>query len=445
MSQSTSDIDVQYHLHPFTDYKSIKETGTLIITHADGQYIIDENGNRILDGMAGLWCVNVGYGRQELIDASMAQMQQLPYYNTFFKTSNIPAARLAKKLVEIAPDGIDHVFFANSGSEANDTIVRMVRHFWALEGKPQKRKIIGRTYGYHGSTLMAASMGGMAGMHQQAGDLPDFHHIKPPYGFLYQGNMDEENFAETSAGWLETAIQEIGAEQIAAFIAEPIQGAGGVIIPPQGYFDHVQAICKKHDILFVADEVITGYGRTGEWFACQSMGMIPDLMATAKGLTSGYLPMSTVLVGERVAKRLIDDGGMFQHGFTYSGHPVTAAVALANLELIERDGLISKVRDETAPYLTEALKSLADHPLVGEVRTFGLLAGIELVSDKDTEEGEIGAVCRDHALEGGLMMRAIRDVMVLCPPLIYTKADIDKTIEIARAALDDTLKTLEKS
>jgi len=374
-------------------------------------------------------------------------MQALPYYNTFFKTSNAPAAALAEKLASIAPEGINHVFYANSGSEANDTIVRMVRHFWALEGKPQKQKIISRDYGYHGSTTVAASMGGMSGMHQQAGNLPDFHHIKPPYGFLYQGNMDDATFAETSAGWLETAIQELGADNIAAFIAEPIQGAGGVIIPPEGYFNHIQDICRRHDILFVADEVITGYGRTGQWFASQTMGLEPDLIATAKGLTSGYQPMSAVLVGDRVANRLVEDGGEFYHGFTYSGHPVAAAVALANLELIEKENMIETVRNVTAPYLGEALAPLANHPLVGEVRTFGLLASIELVQDKNgpvlfEDEGAVGVICRDHAISRGLMMRAVRDGMILSPPLTFTKEDIDQVVAIATAALDDTLETL---
>ena len=442
-----SDIDISHHLHPFTDYKSMKSEGTRIITEAEGHFIIDSDGNRILDGMAGLWCVNVGYGRQELIDAATKQMQALPYYNTFFKTSNAPAAALAEKLASIAPEGINHVFYANSGSEANDTIVRMVRHFWALEGKPQKQKIISRDYGYHGSTTVAASMGGMSGMHQQAGNLPDFHHIKPPYGFLYQGNMDDATFAETSAGWLETAIQELGADNIAAFIAEPIQGAGGVIIPPEGYFNHIQEICRRHDILFVADEVITGYGRTGQWFASQTMGLEPDLIATAKGLTSGYQPMSAVLVGDRVANRLVQDGGEFYHGFTYSGHPVAAAVALANLELIEKENMIETVREVTAPYLAEALAPLADHPLVGEVRTFGLLASIELVEDKNgpvlfEDEGAVGVICRDHAINRGLMMRAVRDGMILSPPLTFTKDDIDQVVAIATAALDDTLATL---
>lgn len=446
-AKAISDVDVRHHLHPFTDYKSIKAEGTRVITSADGHYIIDSDGNRILDAMAGLWCVNVGYGRQELVDAATQQMKTLPYYNTFFKTSNKPAAELAERLAKMAPDGINHVFFANSGSEANDTIVRMVRHFWALEGKPSKRIIISREYGYHGSTTVAASMGGMTGMHHQAAMLPDFIHIKPPYGFLHQGNMDEATFAETSASWLEAAIIDHGADNIAAFIAEPIQGAGGVIIPPKGYFDHIQDICRKHDILFIADEVITGYGRTGEWFASQTMGLKPDLIATAKGLTSGYQPMSAVLVGDRVAQRLVDDGGEFYHGFTYSGHPVAAAVALANLDVIENDGLIERVRTDTGPYLAEALQRLADHPIVGEVRSFGLLASIELVADKNgpkmfDDEGAAGVICRDHAINRGMMMRAVRDGMILSPPLTFTRGDIDTVIDIALAALNDTQATL---
>jgi putrescine aminotransferase len=444
---SPSKIDVSHHLHPFTDYKEMKANGTRIITAAEGHHIIDSDGNRILDAMAGLWCVNVGYGRQELIDAAINQLNTLPYYNTFFKTSNTPAAALSKKLAEISPDGFNHIFYANSGSEANDTIIRMARHFWALEGYPKKQKIISRTHGYHGSTIVAASMGGMAAMHEQAAQLPDFHHIKPPYGFLYQGNMDEETFAETAASWLDAEIIAHGADKVAAFIAEPVQGAGGVIIPPQGYFDHIQKICSKYDILFIADEVITGYGRTGEWFASQTMELKPDLIATAKGLTSGYQPMSAVLVGDRVASRLIEDGGEFLHGFTYSGHPVAAAVALANLEVIENDGLIERVRTDTGPYLAEAISRLDDHPLVGQTRSFGLLGAIELVADKNgpvmfENEGHTGVVCRDHAVTRGMMMRAVRDGMILSPPLTFTRNDIDQVIKITRAALDDTLETL---
>jgi len=448
--KTTSDwqaLDAAHHMAPFTDYGEIRRHGARIITHAEGHHIFDTDGNRILDGMAGLWCVNVGYGRRELVEAATAQMSALPYYNNFFKTSNQPVVALSKRLADLTPDGLNNVFYANSGSEANDTIIRMVRHFWALEGKPEKRVIIGRTYGYHGSTIMSASMGGMSVMHEQAAHEPDFEHIRPPYGFLYQGNQDEAEFAANAASWLEDRIAEVGADKVAAFVAEPVQGAGGVIVPPEGYFKHVQEICRRHDILFVADEVITGFGRTGQWFASQTMDLSPDMMTLAKGLTSGYLPMSAVMVGDRVADRLIADGGEFYHGFTYSGHPVAAAVALANLELIEREDMIRTVREDTGPYLAEALAPLADHRIVGEVRSFGMLAAIELVKSKDgpvmfEDTGAVGVICRDHAIQRGLMMRAVRDAMILSPPLSFTRDDIDATVRIAAAALDATADQL---
>ena len=448
---STSDwqsFEADYHLPPFSDYKSLHKEGTRIITRAEGHYIYDSEGHKILDGMAGLWCVNVGYGREELVEAATKQMRELPYYNAFFKTSHPAASQLSAKLAEITPEGLNHVFYANSGSEANDTIIRMVRHFWALECKPEKRVIIGRDYGYHGSTILAASMGGMVDMHRQAAHEPDFVHIKPPYGFLYKGNQSEEMFAKTASSWLEDKILEIGADKIAAFVAEPIQGAGGVIIPPKGYFEHIQAICKRHDILFIADEVITGFGRTGQWFASQTMDLRPDMMTLAKGLTSGYVPMSAVMVGDRVAASLIDKGGEFYHGFTYSGHPVAAAVALANLELIEKEGMIDKVREETGPYLGKAYQeAFADHPLVGEVRSSGLLACIELVKDKNgnvmfDQMGATSTMVRDHAIASGLMVRAVRDGMILSPPLSFTKSDIDEAVEKLLGALDKTASQL---
>jgi len=440
-------LDSAHHMAPFTDYGEQRKHGARIITHAEGHYIYDSDGNRILDGMAGLWCVNVGYGRSELVDAATRQMTVLPYYNNFFKTSNKPIIALSKRLADITPEGLNNVFYANSGSEANDTIIRMVRHFWALGGRPEKRVIIGREYGYHGSTIMSASMGGMSGMHEQAAAEPDFDHIRPPYGFLHQGNQDEAQFAANAASWLEEKIREIGADKVAAFVAEPVQGAGGVIVPPEGYFEHIQDICRRHDILFIADEVITGFGRTGHWFASQRMNLSPDMMTMAKGLTSGYVPMSAVMVGDRVAERLISDGGEFYHGFTYSGHPVAAAVALANLDIIEGEGLIERVRDDTGPYLGEALAQLADHPLVGEVRTYGMLAAIELVKSKEGPElfadvGVVGMMCRDHAVANGLMMRAVRDGMILSPPLTFTRDDIDATVAIARTALDATAADL---
>ena len=290
-------------------------------------------------------------------------------------------------------------------------------------------------------------MGGMVGMHQQAADEPGFAHIKPPYGFLYQGNLSEAHFATTAASWLEDKIIEIGADKVAAFVAEPIQGAGGVIIPPAGYLNKVEAICHAHDILFIVDEVITGFGRTGHWFASDYYGLKPDMMTLAKGLTSGYLPMSAVMVGDRVAAKLIADGGEFYHGFTYSGHPVAAAVALANLQIIEDEKLIERVRDDTGPYLAAALAPLADHPLVGEVRSFGMLAAIELVKDKAgpvlfDPVGDVGVICRDHAIAGGMMMRAVRDGMIMSPPLTFGRADIDEAVRIATMALDKTAADL---
>ena len=440
-------LDSAHHMAPFTDYGDLRQKGARIITHAEGHYIYDSDGNRILDGMAGLWCVNVGYGRPELVEAAATQMAKLPYYNNFFRTSNQPVAELSAKLAKITPDGLSNVFYANSGSEANDTIIRMVRHYWALEGKPEKRVIISREFGYHGSTIMSASLGGLKGMHDQAANEPGFAHIRPPYGFLHQGNQNEAEFAANAASWLEDKIIEIGASNVAAFVAEPIQGAGGVIVPPAGYFKHIQEICRRHDILFVADEVITGFGRTGQWFASQTMELEPDMMALAKGLTSGYVPMSAVMVGDRVANKLVADGGEFYHGFTYSGHPVAAAVALANLELIEREDMITRVREDTGPYLAEALAPLAEHRIVGEIRTFGVLAAIELVKSKDGPEmfedtGATGVICRDHAINRGLMMRAVRDAMILSPALTYSRADIDETVRIAAQALDATADQL---
>ena len=436
-------LEAQHHLPPFSDYKSLKREGSRIITHADGHYIFDSDGHRILDAMAGLWCVNVGYGQRKLVDAATQQMNELPYYNSFFKTSNKPVARLSQKLAQLTPEGLNHALFANSGSEANDTIIRLVRHYWALKGQPDKRVIIGREYGYHGSTIMAASMGGMSGMHQQAASEADFTHIRPPYGFIHQGNQTDADFARSSAQLLEDKILEHGADRIAAFVAEPVQGAGGVIIPPEGYFSYIQEICARHNILFIVDEVITGFGRTGSWFASDKMGLSPDVMTLAKGLTSGYMPMSAVMVSDRVAETLIDEGGEFYHGFTYSGHPVSAAVALANLELIDELGVIEQIETDTGPYLAQALLQFTDHPLVGEVRSYGLLGCVELVKDKAgpvlfENVGEVGTRCRDHAIAHGVMLRAVRDGMIMSPPLTFARSDIDATMDGLRAALDAT-------
>jgi putrescine aminotransferase len=439
--------DLAHHLHPFTDHKALAdEGGGRVVTHADGIYLWDAEGKRYLDGMAGLWCVNVGYGRKELVTAAAEQMTELPYYNTFFKTTTPPAAELSEALSDLTPDHFNHVFFANSGSEANDTILRMARHYWHLEGKPEKRVIISRHNAYHGSTTAALSLGGMDAMHGQGGIIPDIVHVAQPYWYGEGGDVDPEAFGIEAARAIEAKIEELGADKVAAFIGEPIQGAGGVIIPPMSYWPEVQRICRKHDVLLICDEVICGFGRTGNWFGLETFGIeSADFLTLAKGLSSGYLPVSAAMVGDRVAKTLIDKGGEFFHGFTYSGHPAACAVALKNIEIIRDEGLVEKVRDETGPYLARALKSLEDHPLVGETRSMGLIGAIELVEDKATrkhfdEPGKTGTICRDHCIANGLIMRAVRDIMVLSPPLIITTQQIDDMIALARKAIDATAR-----
>ncbi|MGO2008177.1 aspartate aminotransferase family protein [Vreelandella alkaliphila] len=447
-TQDYQALDRQHHLHPFTDFKSLGEEGSRIITHADGVYIYDSQGNRILDGMAGLWCVNLGYGRQELVDAATEQMQQLPYYNNFFKTTHPPAVKLAAKLSELAPEHINHVFFTGSGSEANDTVLRMVRRYWAIKGKPEKQWVISRENGYHGSTVAGMSLGGMAPMHDQGGPcVPGISHICQPYWFGEGRDMSQEAFGKQCAQALEEQILALGEDKVAAFIAEPVQGAGGAIIPPDSYWPAVKEVLAKYDILLIADEVICGFGRLGEWFGSTHYGLKPDLMPIAKGLSSGYLPIGAVLVGDRVADTLIEDGGEFFHGFTYSGHPVCAAVALKNLELLESERVVEKVRDELGPYLAKRWQELAEHPLVGEARSLGLIGALELVADKRTGERfdkslSAGNLCRDLCFEHGLVMRSVGDTMVMSPPLIITRDEIDELVSKARLALDKTAEKL---
>lgn len=437
-------IDAAHHLHPFTDHKDLRAVGSRIITRAEGPFIYDSEGNEILDGMAGLWCVNVGYGRTELAEAAFEQMKELPYYNSFFRCSTPAPVLLAEKLARIAPANMNQVFFGSSGSEANDTALRLVRHYWTLEGKPSKNRIVSRQWAYHGSTIAGTSLGGMAGMHGQLhGAVPNIVHVMPPYAFEHQRpGESEHDFGVRAARAVEEAILEAGPENVAAFIGEPIQGAGGVKIPPESYWPEIQRICRRHDVLLMLDEVITGYGRTGEWFAAQSMGIEADTITTAKALTSGYLPLSALFVGDRIAATLVEKGGEFFHGYTYSGHPVACAVALKNLEIIEREGLIERVRDETGPYFRKRLmEGLSGHGMVGEVRTFGLLGAIEIVKDRETRErflnpGHAGVTVRDHAVAGGMMMRATGDTMILSPPLTWTKETIDLAVERIGRALD---------
>ena len=450
-AKNTSDwqaADSAHHLHSFTDTKSLAEQGCRVITRADGVYIWDSDGNRLLDGMAGLWCVNLGYGRKELAEAAYGQLLELPYYNNFFKTSPPTAIELAGLLAEITAPHLNRVFFTNSGSEANDTVFRLVRRYWDLAGKPGKEVFISRDLAYHGSTVAAASLGGQRLMHEQGHlPIPGIHHIAPPYWYRDGGDLSPEEFGKAAARLLEQEINTLGAERVAAFIGEPIQCAGGVIIPPESYWPEIQRICNEYDVLLVVDEVICGFGRLGAWFGSDYYRLQPDLMPIAKGLSSGYLPIGGVMVGDRVADLLIAEGEEFYHGFTYSGHPVACAVALANIAILRDEKIIENVRDNTGPYLEKRWNELAEHPLVGETRGVGFLRALELVKNKHTREffdpvGDVGQICRDFCFNNGLVMRAIRDTMVVSPPLIMTREQIDELIELVNKCLDLTAREL---
>jgi putrescine aminotransferase len=440
-------LSSDHHLAPFSDYKQLKEKGPRIITRSEGVYLWDSEGHQILDGMSGLWCVAIGYGRHELADAASRQMRELPYYNLFFQTAHPPALELARALSEITPAGMNHVFFTGSGSEGNDTMLRMVRHYWALKGQPNKKTIISRLNGYHGSTVAGASLGGMTYMHEQ-GDLPipGIAHIPQPYWFGEGGDMTPDEFGVWAAEQLEKKILELGVDNVGAFIAEPIQGAGGVIVPPDTYWPKIKEILARYDILFVADEVICGFGRTGEWFGSDFYGLKPDMMTIAKGLTSGYVPMGGLVVRDEIVA-VLNEGGDFNHGFTYSGHPVAAAVALENIRILREEKIVERVKSETAPYLQKRLRELGDHPLVGEVRGVGLLGAIELVKDKVTRERYTnkgaGMICRTFCFENGLIMRAVGDTMIIAPPLVISFAQVDELVEKARKCLDLTLAALQ--
>ncbi|MDR3482176.1 MAG: aspartate aminotransferase family protein [Burkholderiaceae bacterium] len=452
-TRAIQQIDSAHYLHPFTDFKSLNAQGARVIVKGDGIYIWDSEGKRLIDGMSGLWCVNAGYGRASIADAVHAQMQELPFYNSFFQTTNAPAAQLAAKLAAISPPQFKHVFFTCSGSEGNDTNVRMVRRYWDLQGCPERHVIISRKNAYHGSTMAGASLSGMSYMHEQGGlPIPGIVHIDQPYYLENGKGMTPDEFGVKAASWLETKILEVGADKVAAFIGEPIQGAGGVIIPPATYWPEIQRICDKYGILLIADEVICGFGRLGHWFGSEYFGIKPDLMTFAKGVTSGYVPLGGVLVGDKVADVLIEKGGDFNHGFTYSGHPVACAAALENLRILESEKLVDKVREDTGPYLKQVFEKLIEHPLVGMAETIGFTAGLVLVKKKannvhDCEffpsELDVGMVCRGHMFGNGMIMRAVGNRMIIAPPLVMTRAQIDEMVALIKYCLDATLKDLQ--
>ena len=441
-------LDAAHHMHPFTTGDDLAKKGARVITRASGVYLTDSDGNQILDAMAGLWCVNLGYGRPELGDVAKRQMSELPYYNTFFQTTHVPVIALAAELAKLAPGNLNHVFFAGSGSEANDTNIRMVRTYWAEKGKPEKSHIISRKNGYHGSSMGSGSLGGMAFMHAQGGmPIPGIHHIDQPDWWAEGAEQSPEDFGLARARLLEEKILELGADNVAAFIGEPVQGAGGVVVPPSTYWPEIQRICKKHDILLIADEVICGFGRTGNWFGSETFDIAPDIMTIAKGLSSGYAPIGGSIVTDEIAE--VINACEFNHGYTYSGHPVCAAVALENLRIMQEEDILSHVRTVAIPALQSALDKLAEHPLVGGVNVSGMMASLPLTPHKESrakfagEGGAVGYMCREHCFANNLVMRHVGDRMIISPPLVITPEEIDVFAKRATTALDATYKDLK--
>ncbi len=441
-------LDAAHHMHPFTTGNELAAKGARVITRAKGVFLTDSDGNEILDAMAGLWCVNLGYGRPEMGAVAARQMNELPYYNTFFQTTHVPGIALATELANLAPGNLNHVFFAGSGSEANDTNLRMVRTYWAEKGQPEKSHVISRMNAYHGSSIGSGSLGGMTPMHAQGGlPIPGIHHIGQPDWWAEGGEMTEDEFGLMRARELESKIEELGAENVAAFIGEPVQGAGGVIVPPQTYWPEIQRICRKHEVLLIADEVICGFGRTGNWFGSQTLGITPDIMTIAKGLSSGYAPIGGSIVSDEIVA--VINACEFNHGYTYSGHPVCAAVAMENLRIMHEEDMIGHIQNVAMPALTSVLNNLGEHPLVGGVNQSGMMASLPLTPHRESRaafagtKGEVGYICREHCFANNLVMRHVGDRMIISPPLVITPEEIDLFGKRAKQALDATYADLK--
>jgi putrescine aminotransferase len=433
-------LDQRYHLHPFTNHDDMHAQGTHVIVSGSGVFVQDATGRQLLDGLAGLWCVNVGYGRDEIVDAVTAQMRQLAFYPSFFNSTTEPAIRLAERLAELAPERLKHTTFCNSGSEANETALKIIRAYWKLKGQPQRTKILSREYAYHGVTIATTSLTGLPSCNVPFDlPLPGFLHVPAPHAYAVGKEADPVAHGKWCVEETARIIEREGPETIGAMFVEPTQGAGGVIPPPPGYLSALRALCREHGILFVADEVITGFGRLGEWFASELWDLDPDLMSLAKGLTSGYVPLGASMVSDEIADVLLHSG-YFAHGFTYSGHPTACAAALANLDIIENDGLIPRVKANVGPYFQEKLRSFAGHPAVGEVRGVNLIGALELVPRGGraalTPTMMLGVKAAALARQEGVIVRGIRDIVAVSPPLTITREEIDQLFEAVGKALD---------
>ena len=451
VKRSTEDyqaLDAAHHIHAFVDQKALNASKPRVMVKGDGLTLWDNDGTRYLDGMSGLWCTNLGYGRKDLAAAATAQLAELPYYNMFFHTTHPAVVELSELLFSLLPSHYSHAIYTNSGSEANEVLIRTVRRYWQVVGQPQKKIMIGRWNGYHGSTLAATALGGMKFMHDMGGMIPDVAHIDEPYWYAHGGDLTPEAFGLQAARQLEEKILELGAENVAAFVAEPFQGAGGMIIPPATYWPEIQRICRQYDVLLCADEVIGGFGRTGEWFAHQAFGFEPDTLSIAKGLTSGYIPMGGLILSRRMAEALVEKGGVFAHGLTYSGHPVAAAVAIANLKALRDEGIVERVKSDTGPYLQQRLREAFEHhPLIGEVQGLGMVAALQFAGDRATRkrfdnENDIAWRCRTIGFEEGIIIRSTLGRMILAPALVATHAEIDELVNKTRLAVDRTAQEL---
>lgn len=447
MSSSPSRItelqesDRRFQLHPFTNHAEMHPQGTHIVQEGDGCYFIDETGTRILDGLAGLWCVNVGYNCTAIVQAASAQMERLPYYPSFFNSTTEPPIRVAEFLAAKAPARINRTIFSNSGSEANETALKIIRAYWVLKGQPSRKKVLARTFAYHGVTLATTSLTGLPGC-QIPFDLPlaDFIHVPGPYTYGAKSDLSPEAYGQWCIEETRRVIEKEGADTISAMFVEPVQGAGGVITPPEGYLKALRQLCREHGILFVADEVITAFGRLGDWFASNKWDLDPDLICLAKGITSGYLPLGATMMSDEIAEALLT-GGYFAHGFTYSGHPTCTAAALANLQVIERLQLVERTRDDVGPYFQKKLQELASHPTVSEVRGEGLIGAAELVPEGGREAltptSMLGIKASNLIREEGAMVRGIRDLIALAPPLIITHQEIDELFAAIHRGLEN--------
>ena len=446
--------DKEHHLHPWTDFSTFREKGSLILADAEGAYVSDAEGNQYLDGIAGLWCVNVGYGRREIAQAMAEQAEKMVYYSSFGHHTSIPAAELAHKLASLAPGNLNHIQFGTGGSMANDTAIRMIHFYFNRLGKYSKKKIITRHDGYHGSTYLAMSMTGVAFDHQGFDIIEDglIQRISAPNTYRRPEGMSESEFCDALVKEFEDKINELGAENVAAFIAEPIMGAGGVIVAPDGYHVKMKKVCEQNEILYVADEVVTAFGRLGHFFASEDVfNMVPDIITSAKGLSSAYAPLSATILSDAfydVISVPQADGAMLTHGFTYSGHPVCCAAALKNIEIIEREDLCGHIR-EVGPYLEQQLATLNDLDIVGDVRGSHFMMCVENVANKETKEllapeVQVGNRIADACEKRGVLVRPIAHLNVLSPPLVLNTDQIDTLVSTLRESIEEVTGDLSK-